>query len=91
MVACPADGGEGPHSMDNEEDEEAVEVDKEVMEVSDSSPCKKMEKHKPVESEGDLASLLLAKEPFSMDKIVPEVEDNDYPFFESVLLANPKV
>ncbi|KAG2333717.1 hypothetical protein Bca52824_004897 [Brassica carinata] len=91
VVACPADGGEGPHSMDNEEDEEAVEVDKEVMEVSDSSPCKKMEKHKPVESEGDLASLLLAKEPFSMDKIVPEVEDNDYPFFESVLLANPKV
>ncbi|KAL0716583.1 hypothetical protein Bca4012_065905 [Brassica carinata] len=77
--------------VDNEDDEQALDADKEVMELSDSSPCKRTEKHKPVESEGDLVSLLLAKEPFSMDKIVPEVEDSDYPFFESVLLANPKV
>ncbi|KAF3603929.1 hypothetical protein F2Q69_00037658 [Brassica cretica] len=30
-------------------------------------------------------------EQFTMDKLVPEVEDPDYAFFESVLVVNPKV
>ncbi|CAN6925198.1 unnamed protein product [Brassica oleracea] len=62
-----------------------------MVELSDSSPCPRSEKHKPVEKEADLAALLLAKERFTMDKLVPEVEDPDYAFFESVLVPNPKV
>lgn len=74
---------------ENVDDEQIMVGDKEVMELSDSSPCKRSEKHKPAEREADLGSLLLAKEVFNFEKIVPEVEDNDFPFFESVLLANP--
>ncbi|CAN6994473.1 unnamed protein product [Brassica oleracea var. botrytis] len=74
---------------------EGVDVDgsgdEQVMELSDSSPCQRSEKHKPVEREAELASLLLAKEPFTMDKIVPTAEDTDYRFFENVLIGNPKV
>ncbi|KAG5377875.1 hypothetical protein IGI04_025717 [Brassica rapa subsp. trilocularis] len=66
-------------------------VDEQVMDLSDSSPCQRSEKHKPVEREAELASLLLAKEPFTMDKIVPTAEDTDYRFFENVLIGNPKV
>lgn len=58
---------------------------------SDSSPCPRSEKHEPAEAEANLASLLLAKEPFSVDQIVPAVEDIDFGYFEKVLLANPKV
>ncbi|RID62775.1 hypothetical protein BRARA_E01823 [Brassica rapa] len=65
-------------------------VDEQVMDLSDSSPCQRSEKHKPVEREAELASLLLAKEPFTMDKIVPTAEDTDYRFFENVLIGNPK-
>ncbi|KAF2600562.1 hypothetical protein F2Q68_00009701 [Brassica cretica] len=74
---------------------EGVDVDgsgdEQVMESSDSSPCQRSEKHKPVEREAELASLLLANEPFTMDKIVPTAEDTDYRFFENVLIGNPKV
>ncbi|CAN7003749.1 unnamed protein product [Brassica oleracea var. botrytis] len=58
---------------------------------SDSSPCPRSEKHEPAEAEANLASLLLAKEPFSVDQIVPAVEDIDFGYFEKVLLANSKV
>ncbi|KAG2313183.1 hypothetical protein Bca52824_024740 [Brassica carinata] len=44
------------------------------------------------DSKDDEQALDVAEEePFSLDKIVPEVEDSDFPFFERVLLANPKV
>ncbi|RID52928.1 hypothetical protein BRARA_G00358 [Brassica rapa] len=65
--------------------------EKQVMELSDSSPCQRSEKHKPVEREAELAALLLAKEAFTMEKFVPTVEDVDQAFFETVLLENPKV
>ncbi|KAL0685619.1 hypothetical protein Bca4012_052467 [Brassica carinata] len=58
---------------------------------SDSSPCPRSEKHEPAEAEANLASLLFTKEPFSVDQIVPAVEDIDFGYFEKVLLANPKV
>ncbi|CAN6899205.1 unnamed protein product [Brassica oleracea] len=62
--------------------------DKQVMELSDSSSCQRSEKYKPVEREADLAALLLAKEPFTMEKLVPTVEDTDFCFFENVLHLN---
>ncbi|WZZ15960.1 hypothetical protein YC2023_109049 [Brassica napus] len=62
-----------------------------LMELSDSSPCQRSEKHKPVEREAELAALLLAKESFTMEKFVPTVEDVDQGFFETVLSENPKV
>ncbi|KAH0925575.1 hypothetical protein HID58_017831 [Brassica napus] len=62
-----------------------------LMELSDSSPCQRSEKHKPVEREAELAALLLAKEAFTMEKFVPTVEDVDQGFFETVLSENPKV
>ncbi|KAF3494726.1 hypothetical protein DY000_02054102 [Brassica cretica] len=65
--------------------------DKQVMELSDSSSCQRSEKYKPVEREADLAALLLAKEPFTMEKLVPTVEDIDFRFFENVLVRDPKV
>uniref|UniRef100_A0A0D3D7B4 Ubiquitin-like protease family profile domain-containing protein n=1 Tax=Brassica oleracea var. oleracea TaxID=109376 RepID=A0A0D3D7B4_BRAOL len=65
--------------------------DMQVMELSDSSPCQRSEKHKPVERKVDLAALLLAKEPFTLEKLVPTVEDTDFRFFENVLVGNPKV
>ncbi|KAF2545823.1 hypothetical protein F2Q70_00020140 [Brassica cretica] len=65
--------------------------DKQVMELSDSSPCQRSEKHIPVEREADLAALLLAKEQFTMEKLVPTVENTDFRFFENVLVGNPKV
>lgn len=58
---------------------------------SDSSPCPRSEKHEPAEAEANLASLLLAKEPFSIDQIVPAVEDIDFGYFEKVLIGNPEV
>ncbi|CAH8333204.1 unnamed protein product [Eruca vesicaria subsp. sativa] len=62
-----------------------------ITDLSDSSPCPRSEKHRPAESEANLASLLLAKEPFTLAQIVPSVEDADYSYFEKVLLENPKV
>ncbi|KAL0743174.1 hypothetical protein Bca4012_084687 [Brassica carinata] len=59
--------------------------------LSDSLPCPRSEKHRPAESEADLAALLLAKEPFSIGQIVPEAEDNDFVFFQKVFLSNPEV
>lgn len=55
------------------------------------SPSKLSERHQPVEIEADLASLLMAKEPFSLDKIAPDSVDSDYEFFEKVLLFAPKM
>lgn len=52
---------------------------------------KTTEKHKPAELEAELAALLLGKEPGDMEKVVADVEDGDYPFFESVLIANRHV
>lgn len=59
--------------------------------LSDSSQCPPSEKHCPVEAEAQLASLLLAKEPFTLAHIVPAVEDPDFRYFEQVLQADPKV
>ncbi|KAF3530091.1 hypothetical protein DY000_02039022 [Brassica cretica] len=85
-----ADGVKG--GSEDESDEEKMLAREETMvELSDSSLCPWSEKHKPVERETDLAAFLLAKERFTMDILVPEVEDLDYAFFESVLVANPKV
>lgn len=78
-------GDEGDGESENNKDED------ELVELSDSSPSKKAEKHKPAEREAELAALLLAKEPFDLSKVVADVEDSDYPFFESVLVANRKV
>nr|VDD24541.1 unnamed protein product [Brassica oleracea] len=58
---------------------------------SDSSPCPRSEKHEPAEAEANLASLLLTKEPFSIEQIMPDVEDIDFGYFEKVLLGNPEV
>ncbi|KAF8054192.1 hypothetical protein N665_1341s0008, partial [Sinapis alba] len=85
-----ADVGDDTSDEESESDEKDNDEDK-VLDVSDSSPCKTTEKHKPVEREEELAALLLAKEGFSLDKLVPETEDSDYQFFESVLIASPKV
>lgn len=81
------DGFESP----GENKEEGPGGNQPVTDLSDSSPCPRSEKHKPVEAEAHLASLLLVKPPFSMDQIVSEAEDADFPFFEQVLLANAKV
>ncbi|CAH8375376.1 unnamed protein product [Eruca vesicaria subsp. sativa] len=59
--------------------------------LSDSSPCPRSEKHKPIELEAGLAALLLAKAPYSLGQIVPAAEDVDFGYFEQVLLSNPKV
>uniref|UniRef100_A0A0D3BSG8 Ubiquitin-like protease family profile domain-containing protein n=2 Tax=Brassica oleracea var. oleracea TaxID=109376 RepID=A0A0D3BSG8_BRAOL len=85
-----ADGVEGGNEGESAEDK-MLAREETLVELSDSSPCPRSEKHKPVEKEADLAALLLAKERFTMDKLVPEVEDPDYAFFESVLVLNPKV
>ncbi|KAH0904051.1 hypothetical protein HID58_043554 [Brassica napus] len=85
-----ADGVEGRNEDESAEDK-MLAREETMVELSDSSPCPRSEKHKPVEKEADLAALLLAKERFTMDKLVPEVEDPDYAFFESVLVLNPKV
>ncbi|CAF2077279.1 unnamed protein product [Brassica napus] len=85
-----ADGIEGGNEVESVEDK-MLAREETMVELSDSSPCPRSEKHKPVEKEADLAALLLAKERFTMDKLVPEVEDPDYAFFESVLVPNPKV
>ncbi|WZZ26194.1 hypothetical protein YC2023_009595 [Brassica napus] len=89
LKVAAADGVKG--GSEDESDEEKMLAREETMvELSDSSPCPWSEKHKLVEREADLAALLLAKERFTMDILIPEVEDPDYAFFESVLVANPK-
>lgn len=69
-------------------DEEAMvtEGERSVLVVSDS-PSSPAEKHKPVQEEEELASLLLAKSPLDLADMVAFYEDLDYPFFEKVLLA----
>lgn len=59
--------------------------------LSDSSPCARSEKHKSLEAEANLASLLCAKAAFTLEQIVPDVEDIYFGYFESVWQANPKV
>lgn len=85
MIAQVKGGEDKEGDSDNNTEEEPV------FELSDSSPAKTTEKHKPAELEAELAALLLAKEPDDVDKVVADVEDSDYPFFESVLIANRKV
>ncbi|KAL0846639.1 hypothetical protein Bca101_019885 [Brassica carinata] len=75
-------------SVEVQDGEESKEM---VTYLSDSSPCARSEKHKPVEAEANLASLLLAKADFTLEQIVPDVEDIDFGYFETVLQANPKV
>ncbi|KAL0713036.1 hypothetical protein Bca4012_020014 [Brassica carinata] len=77
-----------PATESVEDGEESKEM---VTYLSDSSPCARSEKHKPVEAEANLASLLLAKADFTLEQIVPDVEDIDFGYFETVLQANPKV
>ncbi|KAJ4902576.1 hypothetical protein Rs2_16527 [Raphanus sativus] len=77
-------GAVGPDGLKNVLDDKAVTC------ISDS-PSKLRARHKPVEAEADLAALLLAKEPFRLEKIVPFELDPDYVFFEQVLLSGPKV
>ncbi|CAH8307023.1 unnamed protein product [Eruca vesicaria subsp. sativa] len=72
-------------------DESHISGKEMVTYVSDSSPCPRSKKHRPIESEADLAALLLAKAPYSLEQIVPAEEDVDFGYFKQVLLANPKV
>ncbi|CAH8306764.1 unnamed protein product [Eruca vesicaria subsp. sativa] len=72
-------------------DESHISGKEMVTYVSDSSPCPRSKKHMPIESEADLAALLLAKAPYSLEQIVPAEEDVDFGYFKQVLLANPKV
>ncbi|KAF8117709.1 hypothetical protein N665_0008s0063 [Sinapis alba] len=81
----------GDDTSSEESENEKDDDENKVLDVSDSSPCRTTEKHKPVEKEEELAALLLAKEAFSLANLVPAAEDSDYQFFESVLIANPKV
>ena len=62
-----------------------------VLVVSDTSDGGRTERHEPVEQEGELAAVLLAKDQYIVPDIVPTVEDCDYAYFERVLLANLKV
>ena len=93
LKVTAADGVKGGSEDESDEsDEEKMLAREETMvELSDSSPCPRSEKHKPVEREADLAAFLLAKEPFTMEKLVPTVEDSDFRFFENVLVGDPKV
>lgn len=61
-----------------------------VTDLSDLPPCPPTEKHKPVEAEANLASLFLAKGPYTLKGIVPDVEDSDFGYFEQVLMSDPK-
>nr|VDC59945.1 unnamed protein product [Brassica rapa] len=62
-----------------------------VLVVSDTSDGGRTGRHEPVEQEGELAAVLLAKDQYIVPDIVPTVEDCDYAYFERVLLANLKV
>lgn len=66
-------------------------VTKVVTVLTDSPTSVASSKHKPVEAEASLASLLLGKEPFSLANILPGRVDPDFDYFENVLLADPKV
>ncbi|CAH8388333.1 unnamed protein product [Eruca vesicaria subsp. sativa] len=72
-------------------DESHISGKEMVTYVSDSSPCPRSKKHRPIESEADLAALLLAKAPYSLEQIVPAEEDVDFCYFKQVLQGNPKV
>lgn len=99
MVLCLVMQVDGAGALEGDEVEEGDDVEGAaasiskaiVTDLSDSSTCPRSEKHKALEAEANLASLLLAKEPFSLDKIVPEGEDVDYGYFEKVMVSNPKV
>lgn len=56
--------------------------------VSDSPPGSRPERHKPDEREGQLASLLMARDPYNVVEIVPLEVDSDFGFFQSVLQSN---
>ncbi|CAF2151182.1 unnamed protein product [Brassica napus] len=62
-----------------------------VLDVSDTSDFGVTSRHEPVEQEGELAALLLAKDQYVVPEIIPLVEDPDYAFFERVLMAHSKV
>ncbi|WZZ03237.1 hypothetical protein YC2023_089158 [Brassica napus] len=62
-----------------------------VLDVSDTSDGGRAARHEPVEQEGELAAVLLAKDQYITPGIVPTAEDCDYAYFERVLLANLKV
>ncbi|WZZ49084.1 hypothetical protein YC2023_049191 [Brassica napus] len=62
-----------------------------VLDASDTSDGGQTTRHEPVEHEGELAAVLLAKDQYITPAIIPIAEDCDYAYFERVLLANLKV
>lgn len=94
MVLCLVMQVDGAGALEGDEVEEGDDVEGAaasiakaiVTDLSDSSTCPRSEKHKALKAEANLASLLLAKEPFSLHKIVPEGEDVDYGSFEKVMV-----
>ncbi|CAN7018235.1 unnamed protein product [Brassica oleracea var. botrytis] len=62
-----------------------------VLDVSDTSDGGQTARYEPVEQEGELAAVLLAKDQYITPDIVPTAEDCDYAYFERVLVADLKV
>ncbi|CAF1929246.1 unnamed protein product [Brassica napus] len=71
--------------------DEEPSTGKTVLDVSHKSDGGVTARHEPVEQEGELAAVLLAKDQYMVPEIIPLVEDCDYAFFERVLMANLKV
>lgn len=71
---------DGCFSSSGNKKEQATKVSVEGVTCLSDSPSKHSERHQPVEVEADLASLLLAKEPFCVANIVHDSVDPDYAF-----------
>uniref|UniRef100_A0A0D3BUW8 Ubiquitin-like protease family profile domain-containing protein n=1 Tax=Brassica oleracea var. oleracea TaxID=109376 RepID=A0A0D3BUW8_BRAOL len=62
-----------------------------ILDVSDTSDGGRTARHEPVQQEGEMAAVLLAKDQYITPDIVPTAEDCDYAYFERVLVADLKV
>ncbi|KAF3553756.1 hypothetical protein F2Q69_00016823 [Brassica cretica] len=62
-----------------------------ILDVSDTSDGGRTARYEPVQQEGEMAAVLLAKDQYIRPDIVPTAEDCDYAYFERVLVADLKV
>ena len=62
-----------------------------ILDVSDTSDGGRTARHEPVQQEGEMAAVLLAKDQYTRPDTVPTAEDCDYAYFERVLVADLKV
>ena len=62
-----------------------------ILDVSDTSDGGRTARHEPVQQEGEMAAVLLAKDQYIRPDTVPTAEDCDYAYFERVLVADLKV